>query len=217
MCLYFLLFLSFVHWPLLRLDVSFIIWYHFIIYYSFYSILFCFISFYSILFIFLFHLKFHFVSFNFILLYIISFYFRGKIWKSGTPSPLIILRPPPFGLFPLFWDILFVNSFPNLEKTECDTAQSRSLKYFIQSGHLCQYSWSFPNCYMPTTADYNVGTHANLLIPELCYVCTQILYTGPRLYITHVLYCIVVQKFLSDRSEHRIHPGDTTHTPHRNF
>ena len=108
MCLYFLLFLSFVHWPLLRLDVSFIIWYHFIIYYSFYSILFCFISFYSILFIFLFHLKFHFVSFNFILLYIISFYFRGKIWKSGTPSPLIILGPPPldfshfFGTFCLW-------------------------------------------------------------------------------------------------------------------
>ena len=43
----------------------------------------------------------------------------------------------------------------------------------------------------------------------LCYVCTLILYIG-------LLYCTVVQKFLSDRSEHRIHPGDTTHhTPHR--
>ena len=38
----------------------------------------------------------------------------------------------------------------------------------------------------------------------LCYVCTLILYIG-------LLYCTVVQKFLSDRSEHRIHPGDTTH------
>ena len=40
----------------------------------------------------------------------------------------------------------------------------------------------------------------------LCYVCTLILYSG-------LLYCTVVQKFLSDRSEHRIHPGDTTQTP----
>ena len=37
-------------------------------------------------------------------------------------------------------------------------------------------------------------------------VCTRVLYT---------LIVIVQLSFLSDRSEHRIHPGDTTHdTPH---
>ena len=70
-----------------------------------YFVLFHFILYYLY---FLFHLKFYFVSFNFILLYIISFYFIGIIWKSGTPSPLIILGPPPldfshfFGTFCLW-------------------------------------------------------------------------------------------------------------------
>ena len=54
--------------------------------------------------------------------------------------------------------------------------------------HSCQFTYS-----------YVCRVHC------LCYVCTLILYIG-------LLYCTVVQKFLSDRSEHRIHPGDTTHT-----
>ena len=58
----------------------------------------------------------------------------------------------------------------------------------------------------------NVDAHAkipalfmSLLYPQLCVR-------------THVLYTLIVTvqlSFLSDRSEHRIHPGDTTtHTPH---
>ena len=57
--------------------------------------------------------------------------------------------------------------------------------------HSCQFTYS-----------YVCRVHC------LCYVCTLILYIG-------LLYCTVVQKFLSDRSEHRIHPGDTTTHTHR--
>ena len=41
------------------------------------------------------------------------------------------------------------------------------------------------------------------------------LYFVPTAVCTHVLYTLIVTvqlSFLSDRSEHRIHPGDTTHT-----
>ena len=39
----------------------------------------------------------------------------------------------------------------------------------------------------------------------------------PPAVCTHVLYTLIVTvqlSFLSDRSEHRIHPGDTTHHTH---
>ena len=37
---------------------------------------------------------------------------------------IFIAAPPPLDFSHFFWDILFLNSFPNLQKTECDTAHS---------------------------------------------------------------------------------------------
>ena len=54
----------------------------------------------------------------------------------------------------------------------------------------------------------NVNAHADILALFMTTaVCTHVLYT---------LIVTVQLSFLSDRSEHRIHPGDTTthHTPH---
>ena len=45
--------------------------------------------------------------------------------------------------------------------------------------------------------------------------CSIHVYVVPTTVCTHVLYTLIVTvqlSFLSDRSEHRIHPGDTTHT-----
>ena len=56
----------------------------------------------------------------------------------------------------------------------------------------------------------NVNTHANN--PESIHD-----YVVPTAVCTHVLYKLIVTvqlSFPSDQSEHRIHPGDTTHTPH---
>ena len=47
------------------------------------------------------------------------------------------------------------------------------------------------------------------------YTCSIHVYVVPMAVCTHVLYTLIVTvqlSLLSDRSEHRIHPGDTTHT-----
>ena len=47
--------------------------------------------------------------------------------------------------------------------------------------------------------------------------CSIHVYIVPTAVCTPVLYTLIVTvqlSFLSDRLEHRIHPGDTTQTPH---
>ena len=47
------------------------------------------------------------------------------------------------------------------------------------------------------------------------YTCSIHVYVVPTAVCTHVLYTLIVTvqlSLLSDRSKHRIHPGDTTHT-----
>ena len=47
------------------------------------------------------------------------------------------------------------------------------------------------------------------------YTCSIHVYVVPMAVCTHVLYTLIVTvqlSLLSDQSEHRIHPGDNTHT-----
>ena len=102
-----------------------------------------------------------------------------KLWTFDfVASP-----PPPFGLSHFFWDISFFSSFPNLEKSECDTAQSCLLimpnRYsFIRNSPLVPIILHFP--WLLCAHDCNVDTHANFIsecvVGTVCvvsvYTCT---------------------------------------------
>ena len=140
-----------------------------------------------------------------------------KIWNPLPPHH----STPPFGLFP-FGTFRFWAAFLTLRKL--------SVILLSHASALC------PFCIVFEIFHYKVSTCANNPALSLIGVCPRLqtaMSTLMPIYLllscvmcvhkystlahdhvyTLLMYCTVVQKFLSDQSEHRIHPGDTTQTP----